>query len=431
MDNRESVYKELLKQLVRTTQKSNGDIHKVSCEFCSTYITCASFIQCAICTSFFICIPCYCKGLSKSEHSHLHPYKLIESNNFSLFTPTWSANEELLLLENLLKYRIGNWSSISEAMSSSKSSKDCELHFKQIYFNKTVPDLQSYEILSFKDEKGSIQQKKLTNFEKFNKVIQNDDISLNCDKRIESEKGVLSDFSGFMPLRKDFDIEFENDFENCLADLEFFDDDRPSDVTAKLKLLDAYQLVLNEREERKSFVMERWPQEIKLEKKLKNTIFEKNAYFCLKPAARYLPYDKHSSFCEALSKEYLTKMRLDELKEARMKGIKTEEDFKRYLNIKKNNFHMKSKEYEILIKEPFAYKEGEALKLEILGKLEGMLGNFEDFCKRAGLTESQMEGLMDKIMGNLESKVGVHGDEIIEDNGKRELIDFIVKLRGN
>lgn len=377
-----------------------------------------------------MCIPCYCKGQSKSDHTRFHQYKLIDSNNFPLFTPAWTANEELLLLENLIKYRIGNWATISELMSNSKSAKECELHYKQIYFNKSIADLKDYEILSYIDAKGIIQTKNVSNFEKFNRMVQNEEALIVSDRRIDTEKGVLSDFSGYMPLRKDFDIEFENDFENCLADLDFFDDDRPSDIAAKLKLLDAYQLILNEREERKNFVMERWPQEIKLEKKLKNTIFEKNAYFCLKPAARYLPYDKHSSFCEALSKEYLTKMRLDELKEAKMKGIKSEEDFKRFLNNKKNNFQMKSKEYEILIREPFAYKEGEALKLEILDKLESMDGNFEEFCKKVGLTEGQMEGLLDKIMGNIESKAGIFADEIVEDSRKKELIEFIVKLRG-
>ena len=60
-----------------------------------------------------------------------------------------------------------------------------------------------------------------------------------------------------MPLRRDFEIEYENDIENYLADLEFYDDDRPEDIAIKLKQLEVYLKVLNEREERKDFVMNR------------------------------------------------------------------------------------------------------------------------------------------------------------------------------
>jgi transcriptional adapter 2-alpha len=342
----------------------------------------------------------------------------------------WTAKEELLLLENLLRFRLGNWSSISEAMGRSKSAKECESHFKEVYFGKTVNHLKEYQIISFLDNSGMIQTRQVSNFELLNKVKSNEDYYA-FDRRVDNDKGILGDFAGYMPLRKDFDIEFENDFENYLADLDFYDDDRPNDIAAKLKLLDSYQLVLNEREKRKNFVLDRWPLEIKLEKKAKNNVFEKIACNMMKPAARLLPFDKYKDFCDALSKEYMIKMLLDELKEARSKGIKNEDDFKRFLMNKKNNFPMKSKEYEILIREPFAYKKGEEIKAEILKKLEGFPGNAEEFGKKVAVNEGQVNILMDKIVSNLEGRAGIFNDVLIEESDKRELISFVVKMREN
>lgn len=60
-----------------------------------------------------------------------------------------------------------------------------------------------------------------------------------------------------MPNRGDFDIEFDNDAELLLAEMEFNDDDKPSEVDMKFKVLDIYNLRLNERIKRKEFVISR------------------------------------------------------------------------------------------------------------------------------------------------------------------------------
>ena len=50
-----------------------------------------------------------------------------------------------------------------------------------------------------------------------------------------------SDLPGFMPLREDFDIEYENDAELILADMEFdLDDDHPSERELKLEVIHAF-----------------------------------------------------------------------------------------------------------------------------------------------------------------------------------------------
>ena len=122
-----------------------------------------------------------------------------------------------------------------------------------------------------------------------------------------------------------------------------------------------------------------------------------------------MTYDKHARFCDALVKENLLKFKLEELREARSKGIKTEDEFKKFLMQKKNIFAQKIKEYEILLKEPFAYKQAESQKLDILASLEEINNNSSDieteFCQRIGISMDQFIALKDKISGNLESKL--------------------------
>ena len=72
-----------------------------------------------------------------------------------------------------------------------------------------------------------------------------------------------ADLAGFMPIRKDFDIEHDNDAEHLLTDLEFLPDDYPAETMMKLHVVRAYNHRLEERNRRKSFAIERGLVDIK------------------------------------------------------------------------------------------------------------------------------------------------------------------------
>lgn len=66
-----------------------------------------------------------------------------------------------------------------------------------------------------------------------------------------------AEIAGFMPLRGDFDIEFNNDAEDLLVDMEFNKDDTAAEVEMKLQVIGIYNTKLAERNERKKFVIDR------------------------------------------------------------------------------------------------------------------------------------------------------------------------------
>ncbi|KAI2509210.1 Zinc-binding domain [Fragilaria crotonensis] len=66
-----------------------------------------------------------------------------------------------------------------------------------------------------------------------------------------------SDLAGFMPRRGDFDMEWDNDAENILADMEFTAGDSAQDRELKIKVIQIYNSKLDERDRRKNFLLSR------------------------------------------------------------------------------------------------------------------------------------------------------------------------------
>ena len=325
----------------------------------------------------------------------------------------WSGKEEIMLLEGLLKFGYGNWGCISDFLDSNKSSWECEKHYKQIYLGRSAETICNLQILSQKDGEGCVMTLEKCEVSEF---MDLEECVVIPDRKQEIEKHPLSEFAGYMPLRQDFEVEYENDIEMYLADLEFYEDDKAEDVEIKLKQLEVYNKVLNEREERKSFVIERWPIELANERKYKNNIIEKTIYQALKPYARLLPPDKYLELFEGMVKEYILKLMLEELREAQSRGIKTEEEFKKFINEKRNTFSAKSKEYEAVIKEPF-----------IIANTKVESDPNEEFCKRIEIQCDGFVEIRERVQKWVETNVGENPLEQTDytDFQKSEIIEYI------
>lgn len=72
-----------------------------------------------------------------------------------------------------------------------------------------------------------------------------------------------AELPGFMPLRGDFEIEHDNSAELLLADMEFAAHDHPSEALLKLDVIRVFNKKLDDRDERKQFVISRGIVDIK------------------------------------------------------------------------------------------------------------------------------------------------------------------------
>jgi len=76
--------------------------------------------------------------------------------------------------------------------------------------------------------------------------------------RIEDIKSLPgAELAGFMPRRGDFDIEWDNEAENILAEMEFFVTDSCEDKALKIKIIEIYNTKISDREKRKKFLVDR------------------------------------------------------------------------------------------------------------------------------------------------------------------------------
>ena len=84
-----------------------------------------------------MCLQCHKTGeASKANPNHLpsHSYYVLDDLSFPLISKDWSAKEELLLLQGIMKCGLGNWADISNQFVEKKSAKDCEEHYFTFYY---------------------------------------------------------------------------------------------------------------------------------------------------------------------------------------------------------------------------------------------------------------------------------------------------------
>lgn len=119
-----------------------------------------------------------------------------------------------------------------------------------------------------------------------------------------------------MPLRGDFNVEYDNDAELILADMEFFDDEKKSETDLKYEVLKLYNSKLDERIRRKKFIIDKGLVDIRniLQQELKKTKEEREVYALLRPFQRFCSGDEYTRFAEGLIQERNLRFRLEELK---------------------------------------------------------------------------------------------------------------------
>jgi len=110
-----------------------------------------------------------------------------------------------------------------------------------------------------------------------------------------------------MPKRKDFDVEFDNDAELLLAEMEFNgkpnnslifiskENETKEELEMKYKILDIYNLRIEERNKRKDFVIDRDLLNLQRLTILDKTLSkeQKEIYNLMKPFARFNSPDEH------------------------------------------------------------------------------------------------------------------------------------------
>ncbi|WCJ35332.1 Transcriptional adapter ADA2 [Euphorbia peplus] len=152
--------------------------------------------------------------------------------------------------------------------------------------------------------------------------------------RIPGEEGPsMTELSGYNFKRQEFEIEYDNDAEQLLADMEFRDTDTISDRELKLRVLRIYSKRLDERKRRKNFILDRNllypdPFEINLPAE------EREIYQRFKVFMRFHSKEEHQEFMKNVIEEHRITKRIKDLQEARAAGCRTAGELSKYIEEK-------------------------------------------------------------------------------------------------
>eukprot|EP00899_Mesostigma_viride_P017236 jgi/Mesvir1/25513/Mv01763-RA.1 len=129
--------------------------------------------------------------------------------------------------------------------------------------------------------------------------------------------GHSADLTGYNAKRNEFDPEYDNEAEVPLAEMEFKDSDTPGERALKVRMLEVYNLRLDERQRRKRFILERGLLNVKRQQALdrRRTKEERELYARLRVFLRFQGTAEHEALAAGLVAERRLRARIDQLKE--------------------------------------------------------------------------------------------------------------------
>ena len=215
-----------------------------------------------------------------NPHQYTH-YRIINKMEEPIFTSDWSFGDEIKLLGALSRLGFGNWSEISNA--TGKGKFECESHYYTFYYKKEndyIPKINNLlnNNINIKNEKYKIELK--NNKIEENKILtkigkdlgfvpfsidnnqSNRSININRNNsKSEHPNFILLQNAcntlGYWPKRREFDVEYKNDAELELMEIEFNENDSQNVNNMYDNILMNYNNILDKREERKNFVLEK------------------------------------------------------------------------------------------------------------------------------------------------------------------------------
>ncbi|KAI5960169.1 ADA2 [Candida pseudojiufengensis] len=296
------------------------------CDVCSSDCTNRLRVQCAICSDYDLCVPCFAAGLTTGDHKPWHDYQIIEQNTYPIFDRNWGADEELLLIQGCETFGLGNWADIADHIGN-RSKEEVAQHYYKIYLeSKDYPlpemnkDFTNIPPLQFLEERKERLEKR-----------RNMPLPPPKGKPVASVP-LCHEIQGYMPGRLEFDHEAENEAEVPIKDMIFDPDDMINDIELKLTILDIYNSRLTTRAERKRVMilnnLLEYRKNVSLDKRKskeeKDLLKKINAYI------RVLTPSDFESFTNDLLAEIRCRIRIQQLQAWRKNGITTLEDGAKY-----------------------------------------------------------------------------------------------------
>lgn len=232
------------------------------CDICEVDVTHSFRVRCHVCVDYDMCVTCFIAGKQSGTHSNDHPYIPIGCRSFPIFTPDWTADEESVLLETVARVGLGNWQEVADNIAvcclagkdKRKKPEQCEKHFYEVHVlgrPLTAADEDRPPTRSI-GNRQEIQESRIRNHAGLVgpwsppplMPLQAPPAGFNCS------------IVGYMPLRGDFDVEWNNDAELGLADITVRGDETLLERELQMEAIGIYNATLTHRRLRKRLMIE-------------------------------------------------------------------------------------------------------------------------------------------------------------------------------
>ena len=243
------------------------------CAYCRRGIGSEVRIRCAECgpktlpagvaAPLHFCVECFSAGVEVFGHSASHKYSVIENASIYPLSKEWTADEELRLLEGVNKFGYGNWVDVAEHVGGGKTRDRAKRHYEKFFLLNAELDLSQ----PARPGTPPVAEEKTTVHVAGAGAPQTSGAPAAAEAPAPAEgaapaaggpaaeKAKEAKAAGYLPLRREFDVEWDNDAELLVMDVEFIDGEPADERALKLELLKAYNTTLDERERRRDFVV--------------------------------------------------------------------------------------------------------------------------------------------------------------------------------
>jgi transcriptional adapter 2-alpha len=315
-------------------------------------ITAAHF-KCAD-SAIDMCYACFTSGVESPAHP-LHkrgsPYRVMDNlAAHAVFAdPGWTAADELALLDAIEIYGLGNWRDCANYVGGGRTDAQVARHYTRVYLegpNAPLPSAGGPAAGEGAPAAAAAAPASEAAAAGGAGVASAPDATLGAGAMDEGSVGgggggggggveegggasavggrsgtsghlsatpgyssahvPRTDIAGYLPLRGDFDVEWENDAEAVLGDLDFVEGEHVTETELKLKILEIYNAKLDERERRKAFIIERGLLDYKrlLSAERRRPREEREIYDAFRPFARFLSPKEHEDLVRGIILEH-------------------------------------------------------------------------------------------------------------------------------
>ncbi|XP_056156665.1 transcriptional adapter 2-beta isoform X2 [Lampris incognitus] len=303
-----------------------ADLGKKYCVNCLADVTNLR-LRCTDCPDIELCPECFSAGAEIGNHRRWHGYQLVDGGLFSLWGAEaeggWTSREEQSLLDAIEQYGFGNWEDMATQVGASRTPQEVMEHYVTMYIHGNlgkacIPDSIPNRVTDHTCPTGGPLSPSLTT------PLPPLDITLAEQQQL-----------GYMPLRDDYEIEYDQDAEKLISGLSVNYDDEDVDIEMKRAHVDMYVRKLRERQRRKNIARDynlvptflgRDKKDKEKEKpgitpKRKITKEEKEQRYRLRGLCQFMAHREFEEFFDNMYKERVLKAKVRELQRYHRNGI--------------------------------------------------------------------------------------------------------------